>query len=79
MNWPPSQGAVEYAGNKNYVEVVIGKPHRSLLAGIVNLGTINVTTSAVAANDDGTGGSSSLVALSDQGCGSVAAAKINGG
>ena len=79
VNWPPSQGAVEYAGNKNYVEVLIGKPHRSLLAGIVNLGTINVTTSAVAANDDGTGGSSSLVALSDQGCGSVAAAKINGG
>ena len=79
VNWPPSPGAKEYAGNKNYVEVVIGKPHKSLLAGIVNLGTIIVTTSAVAANDDGTGGSSSLVALSDQGCGSVAAAKINGG
>ncbi len=79
VNWPPSKGAIEYAGNKFYVEVVIGKPHKSLLAGIINLGSIIVTTSAVAANDDGTGGSSSLVALSDQGCGSVAAAKINGG
>lgn len=79
VNWPPSKGAKEYAGNKNYVEVVIGKQHKSLLAGIINLGSITVTTSAVAANDDGTGGSSSLVALSDQGCGSVAAAKINGG
>ena len=79
VNWPPSKGAGEYAGNKNYVEVVIGKLHKSLLAGIVNIATFNVTTSAVAAYDDGTGGSSSLVALSDQGCGGLATAKINGG
>lgn len=77
--WPPSTGAGEFAGNRSYVEVVIGKPYRSLLAGIVNVVTFNVTTSAVAANDDGTGGSSSLVSLSDQGCGGPAAAKINGG
>ena len=29
VNWPPSPGAKEYAGNKNYVEVVIGKPYKS--------------------------------------------------
>ncbi|MEO8462002.1 MAG: pilus assembly protein TadG-related protein [Chloroflexota bacterium] len=79
VNWPPSKAAVEYAGNPGYVEVVIGRPYRSLLAGIVGIATFQVSTSAVAANDDGSGGSSSLVSLSDQGCGGTAPAKINGG
>ncbi len=79
VHWPPSRAAGEYAGNRRYVEVTISKPHQSLLAGVIGIATFNVATSAVAANDDGTGGSSSLVALSDQGCGGGAAAKINGG
>lgn len=79
VNWPPSKAAGEYAGNKSYVEVTVTKPHTSLLAGIVGIAKFNVSTSAVAANDDGTGGSSSLISLSDEGCGGPAAAKINGG
>ena len=76
VNWPPSRAAAEYAGDPGYVEVTITRPHRSFFAGIVGLPTITVATAAVAANDTGAAGSSSLVALNDTQC---SAAKIHGG
>lgn len=76
VNWPPSQAAVEYAGKRGYVEVTITRPHKSFFAGIVGLPTITVTTAAVAANDTGAAGSSSLVALNPTAC---PAAKLHGG
>ncbi|HET9345022.1 MAG TPA: pilus assembly protein TadG-related protein [Candidatus Limnocylindrales bacterium] len=76
VNYPPSPGAGEFAGNSAYVEVVVHKPHQSFFAGVVGLPTIGVTSSAVAAWDDGTGGTSSLVALDPSAC---AAARLHGG
>lgn len=74
--WPPSRTAGEYAGKQGYVEVVISRPHRSFFAGVVGIRTIPVSTGAVAANDTGTAGSSSLIALNDTKC---AAARLHGG
>jgi Flp pilus assembly protein TadG len=76
VNWPPSPAAVEYAGNRGYVEVTITRPHHSFFAGIVGLPTITVATAAVAANDTGAAGSSSLVALNPTAC---PAAVLHGG
>lgn len=79
VNWPPKPSAGEYAGDTAYVEVIITRPHRSFFAGVVGLSAFTVSTGAVAAFDDGTGGSSSLVSLSPKGCDGGAAAKVNGG
>ncbi len=79
VNWPPAQTGGEYAGNLGYVEVLITRPLRSYFAGVIGLHTFEVTSNAVAAFDDGTGGSSSLVALSPKACEGEAAAKVNGG
>jgi len=79
VNWPPGQSAGEYAGSLGYVEVIVTRPHRSFFAGIVGISTFTVSTGAVAAFDEGTGGSSSLVSLSPKGCPGEAAAKVNGG
>jgi hypothetical protein len=76
VNWPPSYAAGEYAGKPGYVEVTINRPHHSFFAGIVGLPTITVATAAVAANDTGAAGSSSLVALNETAC---SAAFIHGG
>ncbi len=76
VNWPPSRAAAEYAGNRGYLEVTITRPHKSFFAGIVGLAIIRVSAAAVAANDTGAAGSSSLVALNDTAC---SAAKIHGG
>jgi Putative Flp pilus-assembly TadE/G-like len=76
VNWPPSRSATGYAGDAGYVEVTITRPHQSFFAGVVGLRTFNVATAAVAANDTGVAGSSSLVALNDTQCG---AAKLHGG
>jgi Putative Flp pilus-assembly TadE/G-like len=76
VNWPPSRAAAEYAGDRGYVEVTITRFHESFFAGIVGLTAITVATAAVAANDTGAAGSSSLIALNDTQC---SAAKIHGG
>ena len=76
VHYPPSVGAGEFAGRTGYVEVVISDIYVSLFGRVVGINQIPVTSSAVAAFDTGTGGSSSLVALDPHKC---AAAKINGG
>lgn len=79
VNWPPGPTGGPFAGKPGYVEVILGRPHRSFLAGVVGLSSFPVSTGAVAANDDGTAGSASLIALSPKDCGGGAAAKVNGG
>jgi len=76
VHYPPSAGAGEFAGDPGFVEVAVNSTHRSFLAGLVGLGQIPVTSSAVAANEPMSGGSSSLVALNPHKC---SAAKVNGG
>jgi hypothetical protein len=76
VNFPPSAAAVEYAGDRSFVEVTVRRPHSSFFAGVLGMPTITVTTAAVAANDTGTSGTSSLVALKATGC---STAKLHGG
>jgi hypothetical protein len=76
VHYPPSAGAGEFAGDPGFVEVAVNSTHRSFLAGLIGLGQIPVTSSAVAANEPISGGSSSLVALNRHKC---SAAKVNGG
>jgi hypothetical protein len=74
--YPPSANAGGFAGNSKYVEVVVTRPHDSFFAGVVGLPKVKVTSSAVAAWDDGSGGASSLVSLNPTVC---SAAKLHGG
>jgi hypothetical protein len=76
VNYPPSPNAGGFAGNPKYVEVVVTRPNDSFFAGIIGRPKIDVTSSAVAAWDDGTGGVSSLVALDPHACPS---ARLHGG
>ena len=76
VNWPPSAAAGAFAGKSGYVEVLVTRNHSSFLAGLVGLGVIPVTARAVAANDSGSAGAASLVALNPTQCSS---AKISGG
>lgn len=76
VHYPPSAAAGEFAGDPGFVEVAVNSTHRSFLAGLVGLGQIPVSSSAVAANEPLSGGSSSLVALNAHLC---SAAKVNGG
>jgi hypothetical protein len=63
VNYPPGASAGTFSATDGYVEVVITRQHRSFLAQIIGIPTINVSTQAVAAYSDGESNSSSLVAL----------------
>jgi putative Flp pilus-assembly TadE/G-like protein len=63
VNYPPSAGGGSFVGTDGYVEVGLTRIHRSFLAGIVGLGNLRVSTSAVAAFTVGQSNSSSLIAL----------------
>ena len=63
VNFPPSAGGGSFVGTDGYVEVGLTRVHRSFLAGMVGLGTLRVSTSAVAAFTVGQSNSSSLIAL----------------
>jgi Flp pilus assembly protein TadG len=76
VHYPPSPAAVEYAGDPSFVEVSVRRPHSSFFAGVIGMPTITVTSAAVAANDTGTSGTSSLVALKPTGC---STARLHGG
>lgn len=73
--YPPSASAGDFAGRPNHVQVVLTRPHRSIFAGILGLQTFTVSASAVAAWDDGSSNSNSLVALDPTTC---ASGKISG-
>jgi hypothetical protein len=79
VHYPPSPQATGYAGDRAYVEVVLTRSHKTFFANVVGLPLITVSTSAVAANDPGTAGTSSLVALSDEGPTDCSTAKLHGG
>jgi hypothetical protein len=76
VNYPPSTNAGAFAGNPKYVEVVVTQKHDSFFAGVIGRAKIDVTSSAVAAWDDGSGGASSLVSLNPTAC---SAARLHGG
>src|SRR5687767_1252295 len=48
VNWPPGPGAGTFAGDPGKVEVAISRPHRSILANVIGVNKIQVSSSAVA-------------------------------
>ena len=63
VNYPPSSGAGEFAGDPGKVEVVLARTHQTFLAAVVGIRNISVASSAVAAYDTGDSNTSSLIAL----------------
>lgn len=79
VNYPPSAGAGSFAGRRGFVEVLISRPHKSFLAGLVGITQIRVSSSAVAAFSAGDSNSNSLIALDTGGCGGNSAGGVSGG
>jgi hypothetical protein len=77
VNYPPSANAGTFAGSMGKVEVIIARKHQSFLAGIIGMTQIGVSSSAVAAFDDGPSNTSSLIAL-DPTAGHCATGKTHG-
>lgn len=63
VNYPPSTGAGEFAGDPGKVEVILARTHQTFLAGIIGIRNIAVASSAVGAYDTGDSNTSSLIAL----------------
>lgn len=63
VNYPPSAAAGTFAGSMGKVEVSLTRQHRTFLANVVGIAQIGVSSSAVAAFDDGPSNTSSLIAL----------------
>jgi hypothetical protein len=63
INYPPSFSAGEFAGNTGKVEVVLSRASPTFFARVLGTGTITVTSSAVAAFDNGPSNTSTLIAL----------------
>jgi hypothetical protein len=73
IHWPPSSGP--FAGNDGMVQVVISEQHASFFGRIFGRETATVTSSAVAAREQTSANSNSLVALHPDQC---AAGKTHG-
>lgn len=63
VNWPPSASAGAFMGRPDMVEVIISRNHRSFIGGVIGIGSITVTSSAVAAFSGTVSNTSSLIAL----------------
>jgi len=78
VNWPPKgASAGQFAGDSNYVQVIVGRRHDSFFGRIFSQGDPWVSTGAVAANTIGNSNSSSLIAL-DPTCDNGPGGKISG-
>lgn len=73
VHWPPISG--DFAGNTGMVQVVISAQHASFFGAIFGRDTATVTTGAVAAREQTSANSNSLVALHPDQC---AAGKTHG-
>lgn len=76
VHYPPSNGAGDFAGQMDKVEVAITKSHGSFFAGALGVPSFPVTTSAVAAFSNGNSNTNSLIALDKTGA--CATAKVHG-
>jgi hypothetical protein len=70
VNFPPSANAAGFAGRDGFVEVVISQNRPTLLGRVLGMPTIRVSSSAVAAFNNGNSNSNSLVALDPTTCNS---------
>jgi hypothetical protein len=79
VNFPPSSNAGSFTGRPGFVEVVISRNSGTLLGRVLGINSIPVSSSAVAAFNDGDSNSNSLVALDPRGCGGASSAgKVSG-
>jgi hypothetical protein len=67
VNYPPSAAAGTFQGRPGFVEVVVSRNQGTFLAGVVGIRSIQITSSAVAAFNNGDSNSSSLIALDPTG------------
>jgi hypothetical protein len=79
VSWPPLPDAGAFAGDWGKVQVSITRQHRSFLANVVGITEIGISSTAVAAFDDGNSNSSSLIALDPGGCSGTPAGFVTGG
>ncbi len=79
VNFPPSAAAANFAGRPGFVEVVISRPHQTFFGRVLGIARVDVTSSAVAAFNNGDSNSNSLVALDPGGCSGTSAGLITGG
>jgi hypothetical protein len=79
VNFPPSANAGNFVGRDGFVEVVISRRNASVIGSVLGISGMQVTSSAVAAFNNGDSNSNSLIALDRGGC-SVAnsAGKVTG-
>ena len=68
VNFPPLASGGSYVGRPGFVEVVISQSRPTVLAAVVGIRSIRVTSSAVAAFSTGDSNSNSLIALDPNGC-----------
>jgi hypothetical protein len=79
VHFPPSSNAGNFAGRTGFVEVVISRRNRTLVGSVLGIRSLDVTSSAVAAFNNGDSNSNSLIALDKGGCSTGnAAGKISG-
>lgn len=67
VNYPPSSAAGTFQGRPGFVEVSLTRNQGTFLAGVVGIRSIQVSSSAVAAFNNGDSNSSSLIALDPKG------------
>ena len=67
VHWPPISG--DFAGNDGMVQVIISADHASFFGSIFGRDTATVVSGAVAAREQGSANSNSLVALNPDECG----------
>jgi hypothetical protein len=70
VNFPPSSNAAGFAGRDGFVEVVLTQNRPTLLGQVLGMRTIRISSSAVAAFNNGNSNSNSLVALDPTSCSS---------
>jgi len=70
VNFPPSANATGFIGRDGFVEVVLTQNRPTLLGQVLGMPTIRISSSAVAAFNDGNSNSNSLVALDPSHCSS---------
>jgi Flp pilus assembly protein TadG len=78
VNFPPLASAGSYVGRPGFVEVVISQSRPTVLAAVVGIRSIRVTSSAVAAFTTGDSNSNSLIALDPNGCDPNSSGTISG-
>jgi hypothetical protein len=79
VHFPPSANAGNFVGRPGFVEVVLSRRNASVIGSVLGITGMQITSSAVAAFNNGNSNSNSLIALDPRGCGGAnSAGKVTG-